>query len=825
MSFLIFGGVHAESVTIIRACSSGQLQTYTDCETGQPIRRAAMAPGSNRFGSISADGKSFKVLISGGEGIYKVTVNLSNGQSFYVADYPAKSSAVNLTAEAVKLGWTSSGVEIFAPKDIKIVSSEWVNYIKQGSVFYVNFDTAKFDDTGWQSSGDPMGTLMAGKSYKVQYTDSSTSWSVTGFNEGTRGDYTTSYRTQSPVDYKLNLWGRVYTFNDNGEVFDSQYGPVGHLSKKPNDQVVFPIAELGNCKSEADCKTYCSKQENMMACANYGEKKGLISPEDLARTKEFADVLKGEGPGGCTDQTSCQAYCEDISHIDECVSFASKHNFIKADQLAEAQKVANALKQGVVLPGGCKDKASCDAFCNNSANADVCLEFAKKAGFLSEQELADAEKFLPLIKSGETPGKCKSKTECQVYCDDEKNVMECINFAEKAGMATKEEADMVRKTGGKGPGGCKSKDSCEALCNQKEYQNECFEFAKKYNLIPPEKLKEIEDGMGRLRAGLDQMPSEAIQCLKDNLGEGIIGEIESGRFTPGPATGETIKSCFDKVLPQLQAKLQEGLQQATPEVLQCLKKNMGEDGLAKLQGGEAPTPENGDALKTCFESMKQEGMKKFKEGLAQMPEEMKTCLADKIGADTLAKIESGQEVEITQEMGAAAQTCAADVEKVMMEKMQQGLQGAPPEISNCIQSKLGNVSEKMRTGELKGQSDIDAIIQSCVANFKPSGGAGMPGGAGIPANIPEEYKNMIPEGLNIPNEMPKDLESLQELQEQYQNMAPQGVPSGIPSLPPSGSGQIPSGMPQVDCSVFASVPSCSMTGPGEALCKQCFPNK
>ena len=63
------------------------------------------------------------------------------------------------------------------------------------------------------------------------------------------------------------------------------------------------------------------------------------------------------------------------------------------------------------------------------------------------------------------------------------------------------------------------------------------------------------------------------------------------------------------------------------------------------------------------------------------------------------------------------------------------------------------------------------------------------------------------------------------------------IPTGIPkskssdSAPTSApqSNEIPSSVkteqPSVDCSVFASVPSCSMTGSGEAMCKQCFPNK
>ncbi|MFA6131440.1 MAG: hypothetical protein WC730_04255 [Patescibacteria group bacterium] len=62
---------------------------------------------------------------------------------------------------------------------------------------------------------------------------------------------------------------------------------------------------------------------------------------------------------------------------------------------------------------------------------------------------------------------------------------------------------------------------------------------------------------------------------------------------------------------------------------------------------------------------------------------------------------------------------------------------------------------------------------------------------------------------------------------------PTGAPSGsggtqtttpppTTTAPPSGS---TGGQPSVDCSQFASVPSCSMTGPGEAMCKQCYPNK
>ncbi|MDO8443498.1 MAG: hypothetical protein Q7S78_00710 [Candidatus Azambacteria bacterium] len=477
----------------------------------------------------------------------------------------------------------------------------------------------------------------------------------------------------------------------------------------------YPIAALGNCESEDSCRGYCGKQENYAVCADYGQKNNIISEEDAERAKEFADVLKGEGPGGCKDEKSCKGYCEGATHLDECLSFAEKHNFIAGDQLAEARKISKALKDGATLPGGCTDKATCDTYCKVSTHVEECLGFAKKAGFISEQEAVEAEKVLPFIKSGQTPGGCTTKTDCQKYCDNSNNNSECTDFAEKAGFMNKEEADMARKTGGKGPGNCKSKDSCEQYCNKKDNQKECFGFAQKYNLIPADKLKEIQDGMGRLRSGLDQMPSEAMACLKDNLGESVIGDIQSGNFAPGPQTGEIIKGCFDKIMPKLQAKLQQGLSQATPEALACLKNGMGEGEFEKVKSGEAPSPENGDIFRKCFESMKTEGVKKLKEGLNKMP----------------------------------------------------------PEIRTCVEGKLGDVSEKIQSGELKGEEDIKGVIQECASSFKPQG-------------------------------------------------IPKGMPSGMPPTDMGDATPSSGAMPAVDCSAFAAAPSCSyVPESARAICEKC----
>ncbi|MBI5004732.1 MAG: hypothetical protein HZC04_00915 [Candidatus Lloydbacteria bacterium] len=667
----------------------------------------------------------------------------------------------------------------------------WADYINSGKTFYVIFDAATFDDSGWQGAKDPMGTLKAGETYTVVYNPATTNWAVTGYNEGTGGSLSFGYKTTSPKDGKLNLWGRVYAFNASGEVVDSAYGLVGHLSKTAKPQSVYPIKELGSCKSEADCKSYCDNQNNISACVSYGEKNGLLTKEQAEQSKKFADVLKGEGPGQCNSKASCEAFCSDLKNIDSCLSFAEKHDLIPAGALKEAKQVAQALKSGATMPGGCKNKESCSNYCAVSTHAEECLGFAEKAGFVSAEEASLARKVLPLINSGESPGGCKTKAECQKYCDNDSNTTECLNFAEKAGLISPEDAAIAKKVGGKGPGGCRSKDTCDAFCNNLGNQEVCFQFAKEHDIIPSDKLKEIEDGMGRMRAGLKQSPKEVIQCLKDNFGENVIGQIESGKFMPGPEMGAKIKDCFEKNMGKMVEQLQGALNQAPPETVACLEKGLGESGeLEKIKAGEAPKPEQGDVLRKCFENMRVEGMKKFQEGLGQMPEEARACIEEKLGKDKVSAIERGEDVEIGPEIGQVMQGCAGTIKESALKMMEDRLSGAPPEIRDCIKSKIGDVS-KMTSAP----SNIQEIIAGCMANFKP--------------NIPASFKpENIPEGLK-----PGDIPNGEDFK----------IPSGNFG-PSSGEGSAPSAgvAPAADCSLFASVPSCSyVPEAARDMCEKC----
>ncbi len=630
---------------------------------------------------------------------------------------------------------------------------------------------------------------------------------------------------------------------------------------------VFPVAELGNCISESNCKQYCAESKNMLACANYGEKRGLVSSDEAAKAREFADVLRGEGPGGCKDQKGCENYCNGTDHLSECVVFAEKHNLLPADQLKEAKQVLAALSAGGKLPGGCTDKNSCESYCGDPSHGGECVDFAEKAGFMTAEEVAEARKVLPLIARGESPGGCKNKEQCEKYCESEANTMECVTFAEKAGFMTSEEAAMVRKTGGKGPGGCRSKEACESYCNESQNQEACFEFATKYDLIPPEKLQEIKEGMGRLRSGLKQMPESAVSCLRSTLGEEAMARIEDGSFMPSPKMGEIMKGCVAQAMPEIKAKIESAMEHATPETRSCLERGLGVGGLDKVLAGGELTPEMGDVMRTCFESMRTEGMKQMREGLGQMPEEMRTCVKDKLGSEFIGKVERGEDVEIGPEIGEAFQSCAGNAEEIMDKALEQ----APLGIRDCIKSKIGDVSK------IRGPQDVMGYVQECMQGFMPKGilpgmipGAGyrppgVPGGGGSGgelygdsysgATYASDFSGTCDEGWNLISNPKTGRKYCAITQEQCSKdhsgtvltqdqsgynvcwlkvdsaraspvQAPVDikdyVPQGIPVL--SGEIKIPEGveLPESACTAFNMAPSCDYVPESvRDLCKKC----
>lgn len=266
--------------------------------------------------------------------------------------------------------------------------------------------------------------------------------------------------------------------------------------------VAYPVPELGNCKNQDECAAYCDKPENMGVCLDFAEANNLIPAEEIAIARKMLAAGETEGPGGCQDQAECEAYCDDISHIEECVTFAEEHDLIPPEELEDAKKVLTAIRQGIEPPN-CSSKSECDIYCQAPEHAEECITFAEAAGLMPPDELEEAQKFLAAIKKGVKPPACSGREACDEYCALPENFEECIAFAEAAGFMTPEDAAMARRTGGKGPGDCRGKEACDAFCEDPANMEECVNFGEQYGFMSHE---EAENARKMLAAGFTGGP-------------------------------------------------------------------------------------------------------------------------------------------------------------------------------------------------------------------------------------------------------------------------------------------------------------------------------
>ncbi|MEK7479163.1 MAG: hypothetical protein AAB634_01355, partial [Patescibacteria group bacterium] len=222
--------------------------------------------------------------------------------------------------------------------------------------------------------------------------------------------------------------------------------------------VQFPVKELGGCANETSCKAYCDNPSNLSSCLAFAEKHSLMSKKELDVAKKF--VQSGGGPGGCRTREECFRYCDDVANIDECISYGKRTGIMEPEELKEAEQVRAALKKGAKLPGGCSGKASCDAYCNDPAHMEECITFAEQAGFMDAEELQESRKVLSAMKNGVEPPPCRGKKECDEYCTNPEHIEACFTFAKAAGLLEGEELEEMQqvmtalKNGAKLPGGC-----------------------------------------------------------------------------------------------------------------------------------------------------------------------------------------------------------------------------------------------------------------------------------------------------------------------------------------------------------------------------------
>lgn len=267
-------------------------------------------------------------------------------------------------------------------------------------------------------------------------------------------------------------------------------------------KISFPIAELGGCNSKDECKAYCDDSTNAERCLGFAESRGMMSKKEIETARKF---IGQTGPGGCTG-SACREYCNDKEHFAECRAFAEKNGLIpprgerpKGPTIdKDKEEAVTKLVEREGGPGGCKSKDACKAYCDDGAHVDECMDFAKKSGLMSDDQIEQVKKLM----EQEGPGGCKGIA-CRDYCEDDSHAEECMAFAEQNGLMTKDERRTAQKfreaQRDGGPGGCKGSE-CRDYCDDPEHRQECRQFAEEHGLVPQDRR---ERGQGQDDQGQD----------------------------------------------------------------------------------------------------------------------------------------------------------------------------------------------------------------------------------------------------------------------------------------------------------------------------------
>lgn len=123
----------------------------------------------------------------------------------------------------------------------------------------------------------------------------------------------------------------------------------------------------GGCATEEECKKYCQQNPTDADC-----KKGQ---EDYCQ-KHPEDCQKKTGPIGCQSEEECKKYCEDPANKVECQKSIDEYcqknpNDEKCQNRINEPPKDNGPKTG---PGGCSSEEECKAYCSDPSHQAECQQ-------------------------------------------------------------------------------------------------------------------------------------------------------------------------------------------------------------------------------------------------------------------------------------------------------------------------------------------------------------------------------------------------------------------------------------------------------------------
>ena len=252
-------------------------------------------------------------------------------------------------------------------------------------------------------------------------------------------------------------------------------------SAKPG--ISYPVAELGNCASKEECRSYCELEENRQACIDFGSKKGIYKEnKGQGNARDRLILEKAKTDLGCSTKEACKILCESSDNADKCNAFAAKYGINPPKKTTDSTLLEKAKE---IL--GCQTPDVCRELCQKSENREKCKEVVLK---LSEavtekiQQECTTGKECELLKKNaenlrELQKKCqenateclKKKTEIEKKLKEQKteickkNPKECEEMQKNVGRAQKAAMERAKL--------CKEKpEECSSKIVQEKKQKE-----------------------------------------------------------------------------------------------------------------------------------------------------------------------------------------------------------------------------------------------------------------------------------------------------------------------------------------------------------------
>lgn len=143
----------------------------------------------------------------------------------------------------------------------------------------------------------------------------------------------------------------------------------------------------GGCKTTEECGNFCSNPEHGEECMKFAVENGFMPPEEVEKAKKMMAMV---GPGGCRGPQECDAYCGKEEHGEECINFTINNGLVPPEEIEGMKKemeIVKKLKRGAMAgPGGCKGPQECQVYCSDQSHMEECISFASKSGMMNRNE-------------------------------------------------------------------------------------------------------------------------------------------------------------------------------------------------------------------------------------------------------------------------------------------------------------------------------------------------------------------------------------------------------------------------------------------------------